>query len=189
MSFSNILFGHSAKQYFWSLTTSMTLDCPAPRPQWHMTAKRWHEWWNTAMSPCVCVKKWATSVGQWRSSVCCSESHYSYTFIISSFSPLRIDILIAAALCCVTRGTFVPINRQLRSARSHSWLLWLETKRLTSYAVPPRAEGKGLEGPAGIFSTRFGLRDTESSSCKDLAIYGNDWRVALERWRRATSVL
>lgn len=121
----------------------MTLDCPALRPQWHMTAKRWHEWWNTAMSPCVCVKKWATSVGQWRSSVCCSESHYSYTFIISSFSPLRIDILIAVALCCVTRGTFVPINRQLRSARSHSRLLWLETKRLTSYAVPrgPREKG------------------------------------------------
>lgn len=121
----------------------MSLDCPALRPQWHMTAKRWHEWWNTAMSPCVCVKKWATSVGQWLSSVCCSESHYSYTFIISSFSPLRIDILIAVALCCVTRGTFVPINRQLRSARSHSWLLWLETKRLTSYAVPPGPREKG----------------------------------------------
>lgn len=37
-----------------------------------------------------------------------------------------------------------------------------------------RAEGKGLEGPAGIFSTRFGSRDTESCSCKDLALEDND---------------
>lgn len=112
------------------------------------------------MSLCACVKKAATSAGQWRSSVCSTMGHYSYS---APFLPLRTGILVVPALCRVSARTFVPIQCRVGSAMSRWWLSWPQTKHIDVSRGATASSGRTHTA----FSPKFSW--TESFSHKDLA--------------------